>query len=62
MYFFMEINFDRMGYDGREQGKEAAAAWNEPGLGWDFLLLCTISHFTYEMVNNTEKNRQGGRF
>ena len=34
----MEINFDRMGYSGTEQGKEAAAAWNEPGLGWNFLL------------------------
>ena len=48
----MEINFDRMGYSGTEQGKEAAAAWNEPGLGWDFLLLCTISHFTYEIVES----------
>ena len=38
VYFFMEINFDRMGYGGTGQGREAAAAWNEPGLGWDFLL------------------------
>ena len=35
----------------------------ERGLaGGGFLPLRTISYFTYEMVNNTEKNRQGGRF
>ena len=39
--------------------------WREGGTERErdgFLLLRTISHFTYEMVNNTEKNRQGGRF
>jgi len=34
----------------RKAGRETAAAWKGAGLGWDFLLLCTISNFTYEMV------------
>jgi len=55
----MEINFCR-GHGAA--GKETAAAWSGPGMGWDFLLLRTISNFTYEIVKSLGEIAMDGNF